>query len=133
MKNAFLFLALMTSFSALADVVPCEPGENICESRPWTDTIRMKAKTVYSRGVGMTYASAEEAANNRLYKTHRGIDCGIGVALAVKHDEIRLRDGRMAQEVWVRCSPPSEAYSGGSRRIGTMLCGPGGKGCIIVK
>jgi hypothetical protein len=35
--------------------------------------------------------------------------------------------------VWVNCTPVTPEVSSGPRRLGSMVCGAGGKGCIIIK
>ncbi len=135
MKLLISLLALFT-FSAFAgpSEVPCEEGENICEDRPWQDTIRLKRKTIYSRGLGSNYAKAEQNAHRRLYSRYQGITCGIGVPLAVAYDEIRLRDGRMMTEVWVKCHPKSDSFGSAPRgqRKGVCLGCGNGKGGVII-
>lgn len=130
-------MMILFTFSALANStedIPCEEGQNICEARPWRDAVRLKRKTIYSRGVGSNYAKAEQSANRRLYSTYKGITCGIGIPVPVAYDEIRLRDGRMATEVWIKCHPKSDTFGSSSKspRKGVCLgCGSGKGGVII--
>ena len=135
MKTLITLLALL-SFSAFAgsEEIPCEDGQNICEAQPWRDAVRFKRKTIYSRGVGSNYQKADDAARKRLYANYPNITCGIGVAVPVAYDEIRLRDGRMATEVWVKCHPKSDSFGNapkGQRKGVCLGCGNGKGGVII--
>lgn len=133
--KALLGLLLLFSFSAIAAAdIPCDEGQDICEARPWRDAVRLKRKTIYSRGVALSYAKAEEKARHRLYSTYKGISCGIGVPVPVTYEEFRLRDGRMATEVWIKCTPESDSFGSAPRgqRKGVCIgCGSGKGGVII--
>lgn len=132
--TALMFLLTFSAFAGSTEEIPCEEGQNICEARPWRDAVRLKRKTIYSRGVGLDYAKAEESARKRLYSTYKGITCGIGVPVPVAYDEIRLRDGRMMTEVWLKCHPKSDSFGNapkGQRKGVCLGCGSGKGGVII--
>lgn len=129
-----MFLLTFSAFAGSTEEVPCDQGQNICEARPWRDAVQLKRKTIYARGVGSNFAKAEQSAHNRLYSTYKGISCGIGIPVAVAWDDIRLRDGRMATEVWVKCHPKSDSFGKApkNQRKGVCLgCGRGKGGVII--
>lgn len=137
MKYAALLLLALSFTSFASEEVPCQQGENICVEKANYNPFSSKTN-IYSRGValGNNYGAAQDQADARIEKAFPGRHCGFGVSINVQTKKIRFRDGREGIEAWYKCSPEASMGDQGdlrSGRQGTMLCGPGGKGCIIVK
>lgn len=135
MKFLLLILAL-SSFSAFANEykVPCDRGETHCTNRDWRETISFQHKKIYVKGISSSYAKAESFAHQRLETLYPNVSCGTFGAIVVQHEPVRLRDGRMGTEVWLRCNPDADMYKNQRpQRQGVCLGCGSGKGGVIVR
>lgn len=142
-------MALSLTSSAFAFVSPCPKGQNVCEVRIFRDYAEAAVSMLnpfngveypvgkyWAKGVADNYGDAEKRADALLNKTFGNPDCGIwGGPTPAGSDVTRLRSGVEKHTAWVSCNPQAEAYQsrGSSRRLGTMVCGSGGRGCMILR
>jgi hypothetical protein len=149
MKSLFLLLALTFTGSVFAYESPCPTGKSTCEVRYFYDYassvlsfvnpfngVEFPVGKYYAKGIASNYGDAEKNARALLKRTFNNPDCGMwGGPTPVGSDVIRLRNGREQHKAWVVCNPKSGPYRSrnSSRRLGTMVCGSGGKGCTVIR
>jgi hypothetical protein len=150
MKFILLLTLSMISLSSFAEEIPCAPQENHCSNtRSFGQWVSGQSNTYYAKGNGYSYEQARDHAKEvfveaygdyiidnfgdeyfrRMNHTKHDVDhlCGMN-AIKVLNNK---RTGLVT--VWVNCTPVTPEVSSGPRRLGSMVCGAGGKGCIIIK